>query len=168
MFQVWLSVCQSVSVCVCVDQWSPLNPEGKKQYDRNFMLQLQYVPSSVTRPANLPALPDIILTEVSTLTVSLCVCLYLSSLSCTFVIQFNTLTYIIYLRQNLIQQLQVKAILSYSKNTKITPKIKAQMSTCQFLNIFFARTDTMTPLTYINYHWTQQLYESSACLLNIE
>ena len=53
---------------VCeTDQWSPLNPEGKKQYDRNFMLQLQYVPSSVTRPANLPALPDIILPEVLSL-----------------------------------------------------------------------------------------------------
>jgi len=41
-----------------------LNPEGKKQYDRNFMLKLQYEPSSMTRPANLPALPDIILNEV--------------------------------------------------------------------------------------------------------
>jgi len=46
------------------DQWSPLNPEGKKQYDRNFMLKLQFEPSSIIRPANLPALPDIILNEV--------------------------------------------------------------------------------------------------------
>jgi len=58
-------------VCVA-DQWSPLNPEGKKQYDRSFMLQLQYVPSSVTRPANLPSLPDIILSEVESVGLSVC------------------------------------------------------------------------------------------------
>jgi len=60
-----VSLCVSVSVCVSIDQWSPLNPEGKKQYDRNFMLQLRFEPSSVTRPANLPSLPDIILNEVT-------------------------------------------------------------------------------------------------------
>ena len=43
------------------NQWSPLNPEGKKQYDRNFLLKLQYEPSSMTCPVNLPALPNIIL-----------------------------------------------------------------------------------------------------------
>ena len=70
-----------VSVCLS-DQWSPLNPEGKKQYDRNFMLQLQYVPSSVTRPANLPALPDIILTEVLVLSSDDCLEARLSELFC--------------------------------------------------------------------------------------
>ena len=47
------------------NQWSPLNPEGKKQYDRNFLLKLQYEPTSMTRPVNLPALPDIILNETT-------------------------------------------------------------------------------------------------------
>ena len=47
------------------DQWSPLNPGGKKQYDRNFLLKLQYEPKSMTRPVNLPALPDIILNETT-------------------------------------------------------------------------------------------------------
>ena len=47
------------------NQWSPLNPEGKKQYDRNFLLKLQYEPTSMTRPVNLLALPDIILNAVS-------------------------------------------------------------------------------------------------------
>ena len=45
------------------NQWSPLDPGGKKQYDRNFLLKLQYEPSSITRPVNLPVLPDIILNE---------------------------------------------------------------------------------------------------------
>jgi len=47
------------------DQWSPLNPGGKKKYDRNFLLKLQYEPSSMTRPVNLPVLPDIILNEIT-------------------------------------------------------------------------------------------------------
>lgn len=45
------------------DQWSPLNPEGKKQYDRDFMMQLQFADFSVQKPSNLPSLPDIILNE---------------------------------------------------------------------------------------------------------
>ena len=47
------------------NQWSPLNPGGKKQYDRNFLLKLQYEPLSMTRPVNLPALSDIILNETT-------------------------------------------------------------------------------------------------------
>lgn len=54
------------------DQWSPLNPEGKKQYDRDFLLQLQSQPMSLCKPSNLPNL-DVIkdkahiqrLTEIS-------------------------------------------------------------------------------------------------------
>ncbi|GFY43048.1 eukaryotic translation initiation factor 4 gamma 3 [Trichonephila inaurata madagascariensis] len=38
------------------DQWSPLNPEGKKQYDRDFLLQLQSQPMSLCKPMNLPNL----------------------------------------------------------------------------------------------------------------
>ena len=45
------------------NQWLPLNPGGKKQYDRNFLLKLRYEPTSMIRPVNLPALPDIILNE---------------------------------------------------------------------------------------------------------
>jgi len=45
------------------NQCSPLNPGGKKQYDRNYLLKLQNEPMSMIRPVNLPALPDIILNE---------------------------------------------------------------------------------------------------------
>ena len=40
-------------------------PWSKKQYDRNFLLKLQYEQTSMTRPVNLPALPDIILNETT-------------------------------------------------------------------------------------------------------
>ena len=53
-------------VLLSVDQWSPLNLEGKKQYDREFILQLQFVSESTTKPAGLPDLPDIILDKVKT------------------------------------------------------------------------------------------------------
>ncbi|XP_056018647.1 eukaryotic translation initiation factor 4 gamma 3-like isoform X6 [Ostrea edulis] len=43
------------------DQWSPLNPEGKRLYDRDFLLSIQYSSESVQKPAGLPDLPDIIL-----------------------------------------------------------------------------------------------------------
>ncbi|XP_067141200.1 eukaryotic translation initiation factor 4 gamma 3-like isoform X2 [Centruroides vittatus] len=38
------------------DQWSPLNREGKKQYDRSFLLQLQDDPLSLKKPTGLPEL----------------------------------------------------------------------------------------------------------------
>jgi len=44
-------------------KWAPLNPGSKKQYDRYYLLKLQYEPTSMIRPVNLPALPDIILSE---------------------------------------------------------------------------------------------------------
>lgn len=39
--------------------------EGKKLYDREFLLQLQYAQKSTTKPKDLPDLPDIILENVS-------------------------------------------------------------------------------------------------------
>jgi len=47
------------------NQCSSLNPESKKQYDRNFVLKLHYEPTSMIRNVNLPALPDIILNETT-------------------------------------------------------------------------------------------------------
>ncbi|KAL3861762.1 hypothetical protein ACJMK2_007784 [Sinanodonta woodiana] len=43
------------------DQWSPINHEGKKQYDRDFLLQLQNAPESTLKPLDLPDIPDIII-----------------------------------------------------------------------------------------------------------
>ncbi|CAD5115592.1 DgyrCDS4553 [Dimorphilus gyrociliatus] len=44
------------------NQWSPLNTEGKKQYDREFLMRLQYDDLSKKKPDDLPKL-DIILTQ---------------------------------------------------------------------------------------------------------
>ena len=41
------------------EQWSPINTEGKKQYDRDFLVQLAKDPLSLRKPANLPSM-DII------------------------------------------------------------------------------------------------------------
>jgi hypothetical protein len=38
------------------DQWSPLNPEGKKKYERDFLMELQNDPQSKKKPENLPDL----------------------------------------------------------------------------------------------------------------
>ncbi|XP_042241638.1 eukaryotic translation initiation factor 4 gamma 1-like isoform X3 [Homarus americanus] len=38
------------------DQWSPVNPEGKRQYDRRFLLELQNNPLSLKKPESLPNL----------------------------------------------------------------------------------------------------------------
>ncbi len=45
------------------DQWSPIYPEGKKQYDRDFLLQFQA--DCVDKPIGLPNIPDITLASVS-------------------------------------------------------------------------------------------------------
>lgn len=37
------------------DQWSPINPEGKKKYDRAFLLNLQGEPLCLQKPSNLPS-----------------------------------------------------------------------------------------------------------------
>ena len=36
------------------DMWSPLNPSGKKQYDRDFLIQLQFDDLSQIKPEQLP------------------------------------------------------------------------------------------------------------------
>ena len=43
------------------DQWSPLNMEGKKQYDRDFLISLQANPLSLQKPDTLPSNMDVIL-----------------------------------------------------------------------------------------------------------
>ncbi|CAH1774611.1 unnamed protein product [Owenia fusiformis] len=48
------------------DQWSPINTEGKKSYDRDFLLNLQFVSDSMSKPNKLPRLPDVILDKPAT------------------------------------------------------------------------------------------------------
>ena len=55
--------------CFVPDQWSPINLEGKKQYDRGFLLLLQTDPLSLERPPNLPNM-DIIKDKSMTMNVN--------------------------------------------------------------------------------------------------
>jgi len=43
------------------DQWSPANQEGKKQYDRDFLMRLQTNPLSLQKPGTLPDNMEVIL-----------------------------------------------------------------------------------------------------------
>lgn len=42
------------------DQWSPINTSGKKIYDREFLMKLQYDPNSKIKPPNLPNLQAVL------------------------------------------------------------------------------------------------------------
>jgi len=43
------------------DQWSPANKDGKKQYDRDFLMKLQTNPLSLQKPGTLPENMEVIL-----------------------------------------------------------------------------------------------------------
>uniref|UniRef100_A0A8C5NQR6 Eukaryotic translation initiation factor 4 gamma 3 n=1 Tax=Junco hyemalis TaxID=40217 RepID=A0A8C5NQR6_JUNHY len=46
-------------------QWKPLDPEGKKQYDREFLLDIQFMPACIQKPEGLPPISDVVLDKVS-------------------------------------------------------------------------------------------------------
>ncbi|NXW62524.1 IF4G3 factor, partial [Eurystomus gularis] len=46
-------------------QWKPLDPEGKKQYDREFLLDFQFMPACIQRPEGLPPISDVVLDKVN-------------------------------------------------------------------------------------------------------
>ncbi|NWZ98695.1 IF4G3 factor, partial [Nesospiza acunhae] len=47
------------------EQWKPLDPEGKKQYDREFLLDIQFMPACIQKPEGLPPISDVVLDKVS-------------------------------------------------------------------------------------------------------
>ncbi|KAM6313051.1 eukaryotic translation initiation factor 4 gamma 3 isoform 3-T4 [Podargus strigoides] len=46
------------------EQWKPLNPEGKKRYDREFLLNFQFTPACIQKPEGLPPISDVVLDKV--------------------------------------------------------------------------------------------------------
>lgn len=50
------------------DQWSPVNPDGKKQYGRDFLLQFQK--GCTDKPDGLPNIPDIVLDRAQPLSLN--------------------------------------------------------------------------------------------------
>lgn len=47
-----------------IEQWKPLDPEGKKQYDREFLLDFQFMPACIQKPEGLPPISDVVLDKV--------------------------------------------------------------------------------------------------------
>ncbi|XP_059187653.1 eukaryotic translation initiation factor 4 gamma 1-like isoform X2 [Centropristis striata] len=50
------------------EQWTPIDPEKKKQYDREFLLGFQFSSASMNKPEGLPAISDVVLDKVQPLT----------------------------------------------------------------------------------------------------
>ena len=50
---------------LCLESWKPPDPEGKKQYDREFLLDFQFMPACIQRPEGLPPISDVVLDKVS-------------------------------------------------------------------------------------------------------
>ncbi|KAM9521205.1 eukaryotic translation initiation factor 4 gamma 3 isoform 14-T14 [Guaruba guarouba] len=46
------------------EQWKPLDPDGKKQYDREFLLDFQFMPACIQKPEGLPPISDVVLDKV--------------------------------------------------------------------------------------------------------
>lgn len=42
-----------------------MDTEGKKQYDREFLLDFQYMPPCIQKPEGLPPISDVVLDKVS-------------------------------------------------------------------------------------------------------
>uniref|UniRef100_A0A8C3DAJ9 Eukaryotic translation initiation factor 4 gamma 3 n=1 Tax=Corvus moneduloides TaxID=1196302 RepID=A0A8C3DAJ9_CORMO len=47
------------------EQWKPLDPEGKKQYDREFLLDIQFMPACIQKPEGLPPISDVVLDKIN-------------------------------------------------------------------------------------------------------
>ncbi|XP_044852469.1 eukaryotic translation initiation factor 4 gamma 3 isoform X10 [Mauremys mutica] len=47
------------------EQWKPMNPEGKKQYDREFLLDFQFMPACIQKPEGLPPISDVVLDKIN-------------------------------------------------------------------------------------------------------
>lgn len=46
------------------EQWKPINTEEKKKYDREFLLEFQFISASMNKPEGLPAISDVVLDKV--------------------------------------------------------------------------------------------------------
>ncbi|MEQ2184234.1 hypothetical protein GOODEAATRI_005807 [Goodea atripinnis] len=47
------------------DQSGPIDPEAKKQYDREFLLGFQFISASMHKPEGLPVISDVVLDELN-------------------------------------------------------------------------------------------------------
>ncbi|XP_072465277.1 eukaryotic translation initiation factor 4 gamma 3 isoform X10 [Notamacropus eugenii] len=47
------------------EPWKPADTEGKKQYDREFLLDFQYMPACIQKPEGLPPISDVVLDKIN-------------------------------------------------------------------------------------------------------
>ncbi|XP_047662298.1 eukaryotic translation initiation factor 4 gamma 1a isoform X3 [Tachysurus fulvidraco] len=47
------------------EHWKPINPEEKKQYDREFLLRFQFISASMHKPEGLPHITDVVLDKAN-------------------------------------------------------------------------------------------------------
>ncbi|CAL8366789.1 unnamed protein product [Boreogadus saida] len=47
------------------ENWKPINPEDKKQYDRDFLLRCQFITASMHKPEGLPLINEVILDKAN-------------------------------------------------------------------------------------------------------
>ncbi|EDL80856.1 eukaryotic translation initiation factor 4 gamma, 3 (predicted), isoform CRA_b [Rattus norvegicus] len=47
------------------ESWKPADTEGKKQYDREFLLDIQFMPACIQKPEGLPPISDVVLDKIN-------------------------------------------------------------------------------------------------------
>uniref|UniRef100_A0A670ZUY9 Eukaryotic translation initiation factor 4 gamma 3 n=1 Tax=Pseudonaja textilis TaxID=8673 RepID=A0A670ZUY9_PSETE len=47
------------------EQWKPVDTGGKKQYDRDFLLDFQFMPACIQKPEGLPPISDVVLDKIN-------------------------------------------------------------------------------------------------------
>ncbi|XP_013374965.1 PREDICTED: eukaryotic translation initiation factor 4 gamma 3 isoform X4 [Chinchilla lanigera] len=47
------------------ESWKPAHTEGKKQYDRDFLLDFQFMPVCIQKPEGLPPISDVVLDKIN-------------------------------------------------------------------------------------------------------
>ncbi|XP_039710661.1 eukaryotic translation initiation factor 4 gamma 3 isoform X15 [Pteropus medius] len=47
------------------ESWKPADTEGKKQYDREFLLDFQFMPACIQKPEGLPPITDVVLDKIN-------------------------------------------------------------------------------------------------------
>ncbi|KAM6218936.1 eukaryotic translation initiation factor 4 gamma 3 isoform 3-T3 [Rhynchocyon petersi] len=47
------------------ESWKPADTEGKKQYDREFLLDFQFMPACIQKPEGLPPISDVVLDKIN-------------------------------------------------------------------------------------------------------
>nr|KAF6443609.1 eukaryotic translation initiation factor 4 gamma 3 [Molossus molossus] len=56
---------EGVTFPIKPESWKPADTEGKKQYDREFLLDIQFMPACIQKPEGLPPISDVVLDKIN-------------------------------------------------------------------------------------------------------